>query len=176
MTLPSGRDPTASQLALMSNNWTATGVTKTNTDATVGMFGYELVDGDTCPWGTEDDGVTCYDEYYFYMKFVPMYDILSTQDAVFRILFQVGNDFSDWAGVEVINSASPITIDTDMSPVSYSNQNIATRIDKDDDSYFRGKLFVSPYEVIIWRYIPRYEQDETDGSIDRIEKGRLLRG
>ena len=177
-TLPSGRDPTASQLADMNTNWQATKVTKASVPGTVGMFGYEVSDADTCPWGEDGSEICSYDEYYFYMKFVPYDDITATADAVFRILFQIGNDLSDWSGVEYINTSASLTLDTDLTPVSVSNQNIASRLYYDDDSYFRGKIFVEngKYEVVIWRYIPRWEQDETDGSIDRIEKGRLLKG
>ena len=36
-------------------------------------------------------------------------------------------------------------------------------------------MYVTPsYEVEIWRFIPRWEQDEDDGSIDRLEPGRIL--
>ena len=117
-TLPPGRDPTASQIADMNTNWTATKVTAASSTGTVGMFGYELGDNDTCPWG----GDPCYDEYYFYMKFVPYEDIRGTTDAVFRILFQIGNENnSDWSGVEYINPSASMTLDVDLVPVSVSN-------------------------------------------------------
>ena len=72
-TLPSGREPTSAQLDLMNESWTQTDVTADGTEGTVGMFGYRL-DGDACPtvWGD------CYDEYYFYMNFVPFADITVT--------------------------------------------------------------------------------------------------
>ena len=50
-TLPSGREPSSSQLDLMDESWVQTDVTKTDTEGTVGMFGYENDDNNDCPWG-----------------------------------------------------------------------------------------------------------------------------
>ena len=91
--------------------------------------------------------------------------------------FQIGDSTSDWHGVEYINTTASLTVDTDLSPVSSTNSNFASNQNFDDDSQFRGRIYVEngKYEVIIWRFIPRWEQDTTDdGSIDRIEKGRIL--
>ena len=109
-TLPEGRTPTADQIAEMNTSWTATGITKTSTIGTVGMFGYEISDADTCYWG-EDNGV-CYDEYYFYMKFVPIEDVSASQGRIFRVLFQMGESTAEWHGVEYINpEVNPLTTD-----------------------------------------------------------------
>ena len=132
------------------------------------MFGYERSDGDSCPWGD------CHDEYYFYMQFQPFEDIRATSGAVFRLWFQIGTSTSDWHGVEYTNSSPPMTVNTDLQPVSSTNNNFASDLNFDNDSDFRGVIDVTTYLVQIWKFIPRWEQDETDGSIDRIEKGRVL--
>ena len=89
--------------------------------------------------------------------------------------FQIGDSTSDWHGVEYINTAASLTVNTDFVPISSTNSNFASNQNPDDDSEFRGQIKVDPiYEVEIWRFIPRWEQDEDDGSIDRIEKGRIL--
>lgn len=60
--LPSGREPSSSQMSDMEEAWTEDNVTAAGTVGTVGMFGY---DNSSCDmqWGN------CEDEYYFYMKF-----------------------------------------------------------------------------------------------------------
>ena len=74
------------------------------------MFGYEIGDADTCVWGA--DGETCYDEYYFYMKFIPIEDVSASQGRIFRVLFQMGESNSEWHGVEFINpEVNPLTTD-----------------------------------------------------------------
>ena len=169
-TLPAGRAPSSGQIELMNEAFSQSAVTASNTYGTVGMFGYEREKTDDCPWGD------CQDEYYFYMKFVPFENIVSTSGAVFRMWFQIGQSTSDWHGVEYINSAPPIATDVTLDPVSATEGNFSSDINFDNDSDFRGILYTQNglYEVVIWRFIPRWEQDETDGSIDRIEKGRVL--
>ena len=163
-TLPSGREPTSAQTELMNKAWSEASVTAANTYGTVGMFGYERSDADDCPWGD------CEDEYYFYMTFVPFEDIRNTA-ADFRMWFQIGQSTSDWHGVQ---TTGPYTSDTALEPVSSINSNFASDLNFDNDSDFRGVIGFSTYSVTIWRFVPRWEQDETDGSVDRIEKGRLL--
>ena len=68
-TLPSGREPSNSQLDSMNTSWTQDNVTKTGTTGTVGMFGYENGDCNDTPWDE------CEDEYYFYMTFEPFTEI-----------------------------------------------------------------------------------------------------
>ena len=137
----------------MNENWTQDNVTAPNSQGTVGLFGYEREDGDTCPW------IDCEDEYYFYMKFVPFAVITGTMNAKFRLWFQIGDSTSDWHGVEIINTTASISVDTDLEPVSSTNSNFASNANFDDDSEFRGKLYVEngKYEVEIWRFIPRWE-------------------
>ena len=135
-TLPTGRAPDADHIADMNSNWSATGITKTSSSGIVGMFGYEIGDNDDCPWG-EDNGV-CDDEYYFYMKFWPIVDIFNTQDAIFRVIFQVGGDLSDWAGVYYKNETPDMTVDTDFVPVSIASKDITARLNWDNNSNFRG--------------------------------------
>ena len=122
----------------MDESWTQTDVTADGTEGTVGLFGYQLTssDKDACPtvWGD------CYDEYYFYMNFVPFDDISTTQDAVFRIWFQIGDSTSDWHGVEYINTTASLTVDTDLTPVSSTNSNFASNQNFDNDSQFRGQI------------------------------------
>jgi len=108
------------------------------------------------------------------MQFEPTVDITATNDAWFRMWFQIGGSTSDWHGVEYNVPSAGITTTVDLQPVSSTNNNFASNNNFDDDSEFRGQLTLNPYTATIWRYIPRWEQDETDGSIDRIEKGRVL--
>ena len=91
-TLPSGRDPSNSQLDSMNTSWTQDNVTKTGTTGTVGMFGYENGDCNDTPWDE------CEDEYYFYMKFEPYAEISGTA-FTFRMWFQIGGSTSEWHGV-----------------------------------------------------------------------------
>jgi len=152
-TLPSGREPTSGQLEMMNEVFSVTSVTKADTYGTVGMFGYERNSGDDCPWGE------CEDEYYFYMRFVPFYADLDSSVSIFRIWFQMGNTTSDWHGVELNNTTGTITVDTDMVPVSSTNSNFASNQNFDDDSEFRGRFYIQNglYQVVIWRFIPRWE-------------------
>ena len=157
-------------MELMDEAWSYTSVTAANTYAIVGLFGYERSNSDDCPWGS------CEDEYYFWMKFVPFENITAVVSSAFRIWFQIGQSTSDWHGVEYVNTGGNLVLDSDLSPVSSTNNNFASNQNEDNDSEFRGKIYVENglYEVVIWRFIPRWEQDTTDGSIDRIEKGRVL--
>ena len=88
--------------------------------------------------------------------------------------FQIGQSTSEWHGVEYTNTGGSMTSDTDLEPVSSTNNNFASDLNFDNDSDFRGVIETTTYMATIWKFIPRWEQDETDGSIDRIEKGRLL--
>ena len=120
-TLPSGRDPSGSQIDSMNNNWTQDSVTKTGTEGIVGMFGYERGDGDDCPWDE------CEDEYYFYMRFEPLTSISDQAGYVFRMWFQIGGTTSDWHGVQYTNTGgSTLGATTDLEPVSVLNSNFAS--------------------------------------------------
>ena len=150
----------------MNEAWSAASTTAANTYGTVGMFGYERSDADDCPWGD------CQDEYYFYMQFVPYEDIRNTAGAVFRIWFQIGSSTaSDWHGVE---NTVTLTADADLVSVSATNGNFANNQNFDNDSDFRGVIGFDPYIVTIWRFIPRWEQDLTDNTLTRMEKGTTV--
>ena len=137
MTLPDGRDPSATQATLMNTDWSATGVTAEGTKGTIGLYGYEKKgEHDTCPWGEKD----CSDEYYLYIKFKPYDNVTFKKQDEFRLLFQNGDEKSDWSGVEYINKFGSMEVDTDLIPVSVKNKHIVTREHYGNDSYYRGYM------------------------------------
>ena len=163
--------PTTTQLGYMDQAWTQRLVTAANTQGTVGMYGHHHIEGETCPWGE------CIDAYYFYLKFIPYTDIRNTQNAVFRMWFQMGNEESNWDGVQFVKTGvSPMTTDEDLNPVSATNSEFLSNSWYSTNSQFRGRLYaVNTYEVEIWRWIPDWETTIGDGSYTRIEEGRRLR-
>ena len=141
------------------------------------------------------------DVYYFYHYFQPdnsdeWWDA-STLDKDFRVIYQMGNTLSDWTGVTyAFTTSTQPTFDAAgatqvLNGISMTNS-IKTGGDSTietnarDNSTFLGQIDFSDSTsagsafdmcvVKIQRVIEKTEQTEDDGSIERIETGRSLKG
>ena len=173
--------PTADQQLLMSQTWESTSITETSTTGTIGMYGQN-------------------DVYYFYHTFQPSNDDewwdAQTLEKDFRVIYQMGNTLSDWTGVtkKFVSSdtyhSSTATDEVTLDGISMTNS-IKTGGDSTietnarDNSTFLGILTFdyssgsappSKCIVKIQRKIEKTEQTEDDGSIERIETGRSIKG
>jgi len=139
--------------------------------------------------------------YYFYHAFQPdnadeWWDA-QTLEKDFRVIYQMGNTLSDWTGVtysftssDTYHSSTSVT-EVTLNGISMTNS-IKTGGDSTidtnarDNSTFMGALTFDYGDtptapptyctVKIQRVIERDEQTEDDGSIERIEYGRSLKG
>ena len=172
--------PTADQKLLMTATWEQSSITESSTTGTIGMYGQD-------------------DVYYFYHTFQPANDDewwnAQTLEKDFRVIYQMGNTLSDWTGVTKAFTSSDTYHSSDATAVvtldgiSMTNS-IKTGGDSTietnarDNSTFLGRLTFdydsgtppSKCIVEIQRLIERTEQTEDDGSIERIETGRSLKG
>ena len=174
--------PTADQQLLMSSTWEQSSITESSTAGTIGMYGQA-------------------DVYYFYHKFQPANDDewwdAQTLEKDFRVIYQMGNTLSDWTGVtKAFTSSDTYHSDTSVTEVVLDGISMTNSIktggdstietNARDNSTFLGKLTFDygdtptapPTKCIveIQRVIERDEQTEDDGSIERIETGRSLKG
>lgn len=104
----------------------------------------------------------------------------------------MGNTLSDWTGVTIkTTTSSTYTADQeyDLDQISMTNSiktggNTSINDSARDNSTFKGKITfingdsgnIERCNVVIVRLIERDEQTEDDGSIQRIENGRSLKG
>ena len=161
--------PETKQLALMDDNATYDSIIDASTPGTVGMFGAKKVDGDQ------------YRKYYFWFTFKPADNFCAlTTPATFRLLFQMGNGSSDWEGVRWYNDGTgdPTTgfsgvYSLQQSSLSNSNTSNPSGNER-DNSTFEGYYDCDNNEVTIIRETERDEQTNTDETVIRIEKARVL--
>ena len=172
--------PTADQMLLMTQTWEQSSITESSTTGTIGMYGTD-------------------DVYYFYHTFQPANDDewwnAQTLEKDFRVIYQMGNTLSDWTGVtKAFTSSDTYHSSTSVSEVTLDGISMTNSIktggdstietNARDNSTFLGKLTFdydggtppSKCIVEIQRLIERTEQTEDDGSIERIETGRSLKG
>ena len=102
----------------------------------------------------------------------------------FILLFQMGDTQSDWTGV-TYELTTDITEDTDVTLLALSATNevktggfSSIETDGRDNSTFEGylSLTTSSCTCTIERIIERSEQTLDDGTVERIERGRNLKG
>ena len=153
----------------MDENYSAGSVISDSQTATVGMFGMDA------EVGFNDD----YPSYFFYMKFQPADDFCATTTArTFRMLFQMGNGSSNWTGVRWANdqtASSPGIYALNQSSLQNDKLSSVNESEKDNSTFY-GEIDCGNNEITILRLIERDEQTNTDESIIRIEKGRVLSG
>ena len=103
----------------------------------------------------------------------------------------MGNTLSDWTGVTIktTTSSNYMAQEYDLYQISMTNSiktggNTSINDSARDNSTFKGKITflngdsgsIERCNVVIVRLIERDEQTEDDGSIQRIENGRSLKG
>ena len=104
----------------------------------------------------------------------------------------MGNTLSDWTGVTIKTTTSSTYTagdEYDLDQISMTNSiktggNTSINDSARDNSTFKGKITfingdsgnIERCNVVIVRLIERDEQTEDDGSIQRIENGRSLKG
>ena len=101
------------------------GFTKSDTVATIGMFGYE-------------------EFYFFYLRFAPTKSITALADKI-TVWFQVGDTASSWQGVTHINTGGALTSSATpivMNGISATNTDYASGQTNayGEVSFFYGQL------------------------------------
>ena len=71
-----------------NNNWSVTGITNDDYKNFIGMYNYNGAVADTT-------------KYYFMHSFVPASGLLTTAGEDISVLYQMGDENSDWEGVRI---------------------------------------------------------------------------
>ena len=156
--------PQAFHLDLMNQTFRRDGVTKTGTLATVGLFADAANDFSIAAAedaGEEEPQFT--DKYFFYMQFVPNFDLRNTYDMTINISFQAGDERSSWDTVYYSYYDSSTTAPQywtgpqgDLSGRQRTNtqfHGVDTSADTATTSNFKGVMNFDPYYMQVWREI-----------------------
>jgi len=180
--------PQSFHLDLMDQTFRVDGVTNPSTYGTVGLFSDAENDYTTAVATFEGTEAVFTDDYFFYMKFVPGYDLGQTSDGTINMSFQVGDERSNWETVyfthydDIEPKQQWDYTGGDLKGMNRTNDQffgIETVAAVTRTSTFSGTLTGSPYEMTIWRKITAEDTqldgvEIMDGTVHAMQPGQVL--
>ena len=144
--------------------WTAAGISDDIYRGYIGFYGHE-------------NELLGQQNYYFIHTFVTVDGVLTSEDVDISVLYQMGDENSDWQGVHIQGTTGGYTQNQQMLPISLSNAGWTSPEPTGTDSSFNGIYDYIDGRLYIWREtLDAEETDVQGGTLTRFTRGRVLKG